>query len=192
MKLIQHLLVFCIVTAGASAQELSPVHIHFQKRIPNAEGIELSANIYLPANTSERNPALLALTPYGVDNMHADAMWYARRGYAVVIADCRGRGNSEGRFVPFEYDGSDAYDICRWIGKQEWSNGKVGMFGGSYLGMIQWLAMAYRPKELRTIVPTAAVAPGIDFPFFNNIFYTYNAQWLALTLGRTTAMNAFH
>ena len=77
-------------------------------------------------------------------NIYADAnrdvgraKIYAAEGYACVVANTRGKGKSEALIEPFEHDGQDAYDIIDWISEQEWSNGEVGMVGGSYLGFVQ-------------------------------------------------------
>jgi len=61
----------------------------------------------------------------------------ANNGYAYVIQDCRGRWDSDGEYYPFHPEGRDGYDTQEWIGRQEWNNGKIGMVGGSYVGL-QW------------------------------------------------------
>jgi len=152
------------IATHLSAQDLSPVRIDFQSRIPTRDGVKLAAVIYQPTNMGKTTPALFALTPYGTDLLHNDAYWFAQRGYTVVTVDCRGRGNSEGSFIPFEFDGKDGFDICKWISKKEWYNGNIGMFGASYLGTVQWLVMREHPAGLKTIVPIASAAPGVDFP----------------------------
>lgn len=165
--------------------------IKFQQKIPLRDGVKISADIYLTQGFTGPQPALFVLTPYTSDGIYTLASYYAQHGYNVVIADCRGRGNSEGEFIPFETDGKDGYDICQWIASQSWCNGKVGMFQGSYLGMAQWLTLKENPPALKTIAPTASVCPGIDMPMVNNIFYSYNTQWLYLILGKTNNSRAF-
>jgi len=66
------------------------------------------------------------------------AMFFARHGYTFVAVDSRGRGNSEGTYVPFMDDGRDGYDAVEWIAAQSWCNGKVAMWGYSYGGFVQW------------------------------------------------------
>lgn len=151
----------------------------------------LNVDVYKPVNMTEPLPVLFVFTPYTTDGFYKDAMFYSQNGYVVVVGDIRGRGNSGGDWTPFEFEGKDGFDICAWIAEQKWCNGKIGMFGGSYVGMVQWLILKEHPPALKTIVPTATVCPGVDFPMQNNIFYTYNTQWLTFTLGQTLNRNVF-
>ncbi len=172
----------------AFAQDLD---VYLDKKIESQDGIELSADVYLPSGLERKVPTIFAFTPYTSDGVYNDARFFASNGYAVVIANCRGRGDSEGEFEPFVNDGKDGYAICQWIAKQDWSDGRVGMFGGSYVGMVQWLILKENPPSLKTAVPTATVCPGVDFPMQNNIFYTYNTQWLTYTDGNAIRRNMF-
>ena len=179
-----------ILTASVyPSQNIKQVDVQFQQKIEARDGTALNVDVYKPANMTEALPVLFAFTPYTTDSMFNNALFFAKNGYVVVIGDVRGRGNSKGTFVPFEHDGKDGYDICQWIARQPWCNGKIGMFGGSYVGMVQWLILREMPEALKTVVPTATVGPGIDFPMLSNIFYTFNSQWLAFTLGKTLNMN---
>jgi putative CocE/NonD family hydrolase len=83
-----------------------------------------------------------------------DPAFWCRHGYAVINAEGRGAGNSEGNF-PFLglQDGKDGHDCVEWIGTQPWSNGKVGMFGNSALAMSQWHIAAQQPPHLACIAP---------------------------------------
>jgi putative CocE/NonD family hydrolase len=83
------------------------------------------------------------------------------KGYAVVVQDVRGRHDSDGRFEPFRQEGPDGYDTLNWIAEQPWSNGKVGMMGGSYLGIVQWRAAATNNPHLKAIFPV--VSGGDDY-----------------------------
>ena len=78
---------------------------------------------------------------------------YVNKGYAVVFQDTRGQGLSGGDFNFYFPEGKDGYDTIEWIAAQPWSNGKVAMDGGSYLGTVQWLAALERPPHLRCIMP---------------------------------------
>jgi putative CocE/NonD family hydrolase len=183
----------CVLLISATAvfqsQNVRQVDIQFQQKIEARDGTLLNIDIYRPVHMKEALPVLFAFTPYTTDSMFQNALYFAENGYVVVIGDVRGRGNSGGEFAPFERDGKDGHDICDWITEQPWCNGKIGMFGGSYVGMVQWLILMEMPESLKTIVPTAAVGPGIDFPALNNIFYTFASQWLSFTLGKTLNMN---
>ena len=81
---------------------------------------------------------------------------FAQRGYVYVFQDVRGRHESEGVWVPFVNDEKDAYDTIEWAAKQPWSDGKVAMQGGSYLGQNQWRAAQAKPASLVTIFPMVA------------------------------------
>lgn len=147
------------------------VNIKFHQKIKMSDGINLSSNIYKPSSSDKKYPVILIITPYVADENHSRGLFFARNNYIFVTVDCRGRGNSEGEFIPFEDDGKDGYDVVNWISKQKWCNGEIGMFGGSYRGMNQWLTLKKFPKNLKTIIPIASVGPGRDFPKYNNIFF---------------------
>ncbi len=83
-----------------------------------------------------------------------DPAYWCKQGYAVVNADSRGAGHSEGNLVVWgEQDGRDGADVIEWIASQVWSNGKVGMFGNSGLAMCQWWIAAEQPPGLACIAP---------------------------------------
>ena len=155
------------------------------------DGINLSANIYMPERMKEPLPVILVYTPYVNDEAVERGMFFAKEGYVFITLDLRGRGNSEGDYMPFEKDGGDGYDAINWIAKQQWCNGKIGMMGGSYRGMVQWFTLKEKPKALKTIVPTASVGPGLDFPKKNGIFGNYMLQWLTFTSGRSNNLKMF-
>ncbi len=182
------LLCFILLSINLQSQDndLSAVDINFYQKIELSDGTNLSANIYKPANLEEKKlPVVLIVTPYVSDENHERGMFFAKNGYIFITVDCRGRGNSEGKFIPFENDAKDGKEVVDWIGKQSWSNGKVGMFGGSYRGMNQWFILKEFPENLKTIIPIASVGPGLDFPKYNNIFYPYMLRWLMLTSRNT-------
>jgi putative CocE/NonD family hydrolase len=166
-------------------------NIKFNQKIPMRDGVHLSATILFPSPKKEPLPALFVFTPYSKDRVLPQAQYFTKKDYIVVVADIRGRGDSEGSTLFLDtLNGKDGSDICDWISKQPWCNGKIGMFGGSYLGMVQWQILKENSSILKTIVPTASVAPGIDFPFRNNIFYMSMACWLVLVNGRNMNSNA--
>lgn len=83
-----------------------------------------------------------------------DPVWWVAHGYAVVNADVRGAGRSEGRGALLsDQEGEDVADLITWAGAQAWSNGCVGMLGVSYLAISQYKVAALRPASLRAIVP---------------------------------------
>ena len=73
---------------------------------------------------------------------------FAQDGHAVYVQDVRGRFESEGKWDPFRNEANDGYDTIEWVAKQPWSNGQVGLEGGSYLGHVQWRAATQSPPSL--------------------------------------------
>lgn len=129
------------------------------KRIPQALPVVFMFNIYAGADLSRCKEA-------------------ADKGFVGVIANTRGKRLSKDEIEPFEHDASDAYQIIDWISKQSWCDGKVGMYGGSYLGFSQWSAMKKPHPALKTIVPMVAVGTGVDYPMQNGVFMCYSLQWI--------------
>ena len=152
--------------------------------IPLRDGVHLNATIYKPKGTSP-TPTIFTLTPYISDTYHARAYYFAQHGYAFALVDCRGRGNSGGEFEPF------INDIVEWLAAQPWCDGSVTMWGGSYGGYDQWLTLKTCPPQLKTIVPVASAYAAVDFPFFKNVFFSYEIQWLTLTSGVSGNSNLF-
>ncbi len=126
-------------------------------RIPLRDGATLAADIYLPpgAGATQRHPALLHFSPYNVTSVRQGAaLDWIRRGCVAIYADCRGRGLSDGLFVPWENDVADAWDLLDWISHQEWSSGRVGMVGGSYPAATQLAALKSGHPALTAIAPS--------------------------------------
>jgi len=154
-------------------------------KIPMRDGVKLNGTVYKPKKMDAPLPAILALTPYISDNFHDRAYYFSQNEYVFVIVDSRGRGNSQGKFDPLMQEAKDGYDAVEWSANQLWCNGKVAMWGGSYMGYDQWATLKECPPHLKTIVPAAACFAGVDFPFWKNIVYSYNIQWMTLTSGVT-------
>jgi len=126
--------------------------------IPMRDGIVLYADVYRPAG-DERYPVLVSRTPYSTERFpttYDAAVYFAQRGYVYVYQDVRGRHESDGVWEPFRDGERDGYDTIEWAAKQRWSNGKVGMQGGSYLGQNQWRAAQAAPPSLVTMFPMVA------------------------------------
>jgi uncharacterized protein len=193
IKLFVSVILFLFAfTSFSQSDKIKQIEILYLQKIPARDGINLSATIIKPKELKEKLPALFMLTPYSADQNQLNAEFYAKNGYVVVTVDTRGRGNSEGICTPFStVDGKDGFDVCKWITQQPWSNGKIGMYGGSYVGMVQWQTLKEMPPGLKTIVPTASVCPGIDFPKRNNIFYTYVGPYMAFISGKIPNRTSF-
>lgn len=146
-------------------------------RVPLRDGNALTAVVVRPRRLAGPQPTVLELTIYANSSNRWLALEAASQGFVGVVATTRGKRGSSGAVIPFEPDAVDAYDLLEWISGQPWSNGAVGMIGGSYSGFTQWAAAKTRHPALRTIVPTAAVAPGIDFPRENGIVLSFQYAW---------------
>jgi len=123
------------------------------------DGVTLRADIYRP-KTDEKLPILLTRTPYDKSRTWVTPFAHkaAARGYIVIVQDVRGRYESEGEWYPFKHESEDGYDTIEWAGTLPYSNGKVGMFGGSYVGATQMLAALAKPPHLTAICPTVTAS----------------------------------
>jgi len=143
--------------------DFTGVRVDFDVRVPMRDGVTLSADVYRPA-AEGRYPVVLYRTPYNerVQSYATDrGVYYARNHFVLIWMDVRGRGDSDGVFVPYRNDGVDGYDAIEWCAAQSWSNGSVGTIGGSYLGRIQWLSALLRPPHLKAM--SVAVTPSDPF-----------------------------
>ena len=150
------------------------VEIKYDVRIPMRDGVHLLADIYLP-KADGPFPTVLARTAFDrAESLGGEtkAIKLASDGYAVVLQTFRGRYDSEGVAVPFHGQANDGYDTQEWIGQQPWCNGRIGTFGESYMGIVQWQAAQHGSEYLKCMVPrvvnaldhvTDALAPGGAF-----------------------------
>ena len=131
------------------------------------DGICLRADIYRP-DAPGRFPVLLVRTPYdkGAGMALTEKDYFPPRGYVVVVQDTRGRHNSEGEFYPFVHEARDGYDAVEWAAALPWSDGKVGMVGQSYLGLVQYYAASRRPPHLCAAAPVSG-----PVTYFENFAY---------------------
>jgi hypothetical protein len=121
------------------------------------DGVTLRADIYRP-KADGKFPVLLVRTPYDKTNESSFGMKGAARGYVVVEQDVRGRFASDGDWYVFKNESQDGYDTVEWAAALPYSNGKVGMFGGSYVGATQYLAAIAKPPHLAGICPTVTAS----------------------------------
>ena len=131
--------------------------------VPMRDGVRLATDIYRPARDGEPAagpfPTILARTSYDKRWTLAwedpVANYFTPRGYVVAIQDQRGRHRSEGTGQYFHtanvHEGEDGHDTIEWIAARPWSNGKVGMLGGSHGGIVQTAASLTRPPHLTAI-----------------------------------------
>jgi len=159
-------------------------------RVPMRDGVELSADIWMP-NDSSKHPAILIRNPYlkthPVLKMIDIARFFSERGYAVVVQDVRGRGDSDGEFGFFFQEAEDGFDTIDWVSKQDWSNGDVCTMGLSYLGTVQWLAAKERPPNLKCMASTAAAGQYLnELPYVGGAFaHQWALKWVNASSGRT-------
>jgi predicted acyl esterase len=133
------------------AQQAPEVTSHM---VPMRDGVKLATDVYLPGDGKGKYPVIIARTPYNKNQGAALAANCARRGYAFVIQDLRGRFKSEGHHaIIFANEGlgdrQDGRETLEWIAKQPWCDGKIGSWGGSALGITQNMAAPVAPDELK-------------------------------------------
>ena len=177
-------------TAPASAQT-GQVKRMFDIRTPMRDGVELSGDVWMPAEGGPF-PTIIIRTPYlktmaiGDFTLAGWATYFAERGYAVVMQDVRGRGDSDGDFDFFFQEGEDGYDTIEWMAAQPWSNGDVCTAGVSYLGTDQWLAAREQPPALKCMVATAAAGRWMhELPYYGGAWMmSWALDWINGTSGR--------
>jgi putative CocE/NonD family hydrolase len=161
-------------------------------KVPMRDGVSLATDLTMP-DAPGKYPAVLIRTPYGRAGEDLNGDFYAKRGYVVVCQDCRGKGDSAGKWDPFVYEGDDGYDAIQWIAKQPWSTGKVGMIGGSYVGYVQWAAAVKHPPALKCIVPQVSPPDAMhNLPYDFGIPFLYGDIWWAkIVAGKGVDMSSF-
>lgn len=150
------------------------------------DGVVLRADVYRPDGKGPW-PVVVARTPYGksdtYENMFLDPLLAARHGLIAVIQDVRGRYASEGGpWVPLATEAEDGADTIAWAAEIDGSSGRVGMWGSSYMGNVQWQAASERPEAL------GAIAPSITFR--NSVGLTTRGGARELGLGRAWSAGA--
>jgi uncharacterized protein len=168
------LLIILATSVGTcSAADQYPVTYERGVKVTMRDGVILRADIYRPS-ADGRFPVLLQRTPYNKDNEVAFGLKAAASGYVVVVEDVRGRYASEGDWYVFKNEPNDGYDTIEWVATLPYSNGKVGMFGGSYVGATQMLAAITHPPHLAGICPVVTASN-----YHENWTYTGGAfaQW---------------
>ena len=169
------------------SQPIHDVRFLYDLKTPMRDGVRLSTDLYLPTGGG-RFPVMLLRTPYeSTRDQHVDwAIWWARRGYAALIQDCRGKFESEGTFYAYRDDGPDGADTLAWIAAQPWCNGKIGMSGRSYGGIVQWQAAAQGG------VPLTAMAPQVIMGDYFGEYHRIGGavQWALTALAAVTFASA--
>jgi putative CocE/NonD family hydrolase len=152
--------------------------------VPMRDGIELLTDVYRPKSAA-KFPVILIRTPYQKNMDEPQAAFFARRGYAVAVQNCRGRFGSPGIWEPFVHEPKDGHDAVEWLAARPWSSGKVGMIGGSYVGWVQWWAASQHPPHLATIIPNVSPPdPFYNIPYEYGAFFLRASIWWAEVLDR--------
>jgi putative CocE/NonD family hydrolase len=144
--------------AAEAAVPKGPCTVSKQVDVPAKmrDGVTLLADVYRPTEPGVY-PVLLMRLPYNKSTaqtyVYASPEFYASQCYIVAIQDVRGQYASQGTFYAFQNEMQDGYDSVEWAASLPGSNGKVGMYGFSYVGATQWLAAVRRPPHLAAIAP---------------------------------------
>jgi putative CocE/NonD family hydrolase len=153
--------VFIAVLPVSLRSQIAPVQggssVEHNLEMKTRDGITLRADVYRPAGVGPF-PVLLQRTPYDKANAVDFALKAVARGYMVVVQDVRGRYASEGEWYPFKHESEDGFDTVEWAAGLPKSDGKVGMFGGSYVGATQMLAAIAHPPHLAGICPVVTAS----------------------------------
>jgi uncharacterized protein len=146
--------------------------------VKTPDGATICALTMRPRSQPQRLPTLLNFTIYvdPNDNMNS-ARQSASNGYASVVGFTRGKACSPEKPVPYIHDASDVAALIDWITAQPWSDGRVGMYGGSYEGFTQFAAAKRMPKGLKAIMAGSAASPGVDVPMEGNVFWNFVYPW---------------
>jgi putative CocE/NonD family hydrolase len=147
--------------------------------VPMRDGVVLRADVYRPT-AGGRAPVLVYRTPYDKTGTGKESIvrLAVERGYVVVLQDVRGRYASEGDFRAYHQEGRDGFDTIEWAAAQPWSNGRVGTFGLSYPGAVQWLAALEAPPHLVAMAPAMTFASPTHFWFTGGV---WDSSWLLWT-----------
>lgn len=158
--------------------------------IHTKDGATLSAIVARPRTPVKLPAALFAGVETSPSYYLHNATVAASHGYVGVSADTHGKRLSPDEVVLFENDAKDLYGVIDWIARQPWSDGQVGMYGGSGAGFTQWAAAKSLHPALKTIVPCCPNNPAFGLPMNNNIFQTANYDYtFYVTNNKTTDPN---
>jgi putative CocE/NonD family hydrolase len=147
-------------------------------QVPMPDGTKIGVAVWTPDVEGQKFPTILIATPYNKlsDADIIDAGFFVPRGYAYVAYDLRGRYDSEGEaYLYGAQDGADLNVMQSWVAQQPWSTGKIGMYGGSYLGFIQWEGAFYKNPNLTALVPQVSPDDHYDNVYPSGAFQLSNS-----------------
>lgn len=175
-----------VLSGSAAAQQPAPPGDRDDSRyditddilIRTHDGATLSATVVRRKGVTQPLPTLLTMDIYtDLAGFKARGKDAADHGYVGVTVDTRGKRLSPDAIVPYEHEADDCYDVIDWVAHQPWSNGQVGMRGGSYSGFTAWAATKHLHPALKTLAVSAAAIPGLGLPMSNNVFLSANYGW---------------
>jgi len=146
-----------VAARSAHAADLYAVTVEHGVSATMRDGAILHADVYRP-KADGTFPVLLERTPYDKSGSAGFGVKAAARGYVVIVQDVRGRYTSEGEWYPFKNESNDGFDTVEWAATLPYSNGKIGMFGGSYVGATQMLTAIAHPPHLAGICPVVTAS----------------------------------
>ena len=170
----------------ATVEPTAKYQVTVEKNIMVAarDGVKLATDLYRPTGAGAKLPVILMRTPYNKDAYRGairPAEIFAGQGYIAVIQDTRGKFHSDGEYEVQTPDRNDGYDAIDWIVKQPWSTGKVGTYGCSYLGEVQYLlSKMHHPNHTAAIAQSASGAVGPAGGYYTN-FGTLDGGALVLS-----------
>ena len=156
-KVVLASIVFLVSSNYSLGQETYPVTTEHAIEAKMRDGTILRADVFRP-KAEGKFSVLLERTPYDKRQSAGFGLKAATRGYVVIIQDVRGRYSSDGEWYPFKNESNDGYDTIEWAAALPYSNGKIGMFGGSYVGATQMLAAITHPPHLAGICPVVTAS----------------------------------
>ena len=174
-RLVTVLGLVAVVVAAPPAQtppDRSPeVRIENNQPARMRDGVVLRADIYRPAVPGPL-PVLLQRTPYSKNDRDSTRRFsaIAARGFVVIVQDTRGRYTSDGIARPHD-EADDGYDSVQWAASLPGVDGRVGMFGGSYLATTQLQAATRQPPALVALFPASSYSRRHDMVFQGGAFY---------------------
>jgi uncharacterized protein len=124
--------------------------------VPMRDGMRLATDLYVPRGTSGPLGTILIRDQYDKSHYAGEPLALAGQGFVVAVQDLRGLHRSEGRYSLARSDGPDGYDAVEWLARQPWSNGAVGTFGGSSLGITQLFLARERHPDHRCAIAIAS------------------------------------
>jgi uncharacterized protein len=184
--------------AAWNEPRISPARFGYRvlgkQMVPMEDGVRLATLVYLPSGSGATGPfpVILVRTPYGITNLISGYWHYAARGYAVVLQATRGTffadtvAHSEGEWDDVINEPRDGKAALEWIVKQPWSNGKICMQGGSFVGYTQWAASMAGNPALKCLVPESSMGTVFsDQPYMGGSFVQGMAYYMFFMLNET-------